>query len=70
LLVLDTNHFSELARDSTIGKNLAIRLKSIPSEAALTIITVEEELRGWLAEIHRCRNFSQVPRLRFENWLD
>jgi tRNA(fMet)-specific endonuclease VapC len=53
LLVLDTDHFSELERDSEVGKKLAQRLGASVSEKALTIITVEEATRGWLAEISR-----------------
>jgi tRNA(fMet)-specific endonuclease VapC len=53
LLVLDTNHFSEWERSSPAGKRLHERLKSSGKEMAVAIVTVEEELRGWLAEINR-----------------
>jgi len=52
LLVLDTNHFSELEP----GKRLTQRLNSSVLERALTVITIEEEMRGWLAEINRRRD--------------
>jgi tRNA(fMet)-specific endonuclease VapC len=53
LLVLDTDHLSELERDSQAGKRLAERLSSNDSDKALTIISVEEQMRGWLAQINR-----------------
>jgi len=49
LLVLDTDHFSELERDLEPGKRLSLSV----FDKALTVITIEEELRGWLAEIRR-----------------
>jgi tRNA(fMet)-specific endonuclease VapC len=53
LLVLDSDHFSELERSSALGQRLARRLKASRLDKALTIITVEEQIRGWLAEIRR-----------------
>ncbi len=53
LLVLDTDHFSELERDLEPGKRLSQRLSLSVFDKALTVITIEEELRGWLAEIRR-----------------
>jgi hypothetical protein len=56
LLALDTDHFSELERNSQVGQRLAQRLEVSPEDKALTIVTVEEQLRGWLAEISRRRD--------------
>jgi len=53
LLVLDTDHFSELERDLEPGKRLSQRLGLSSFDKAPTIITIEEQMRGWLAEIHR-----------------
>ena len=53
MLVLDTDHFSELERDLEPGKRLSQRLGLSSFDKALTIITIEEEMRGWLAEIRR-----------------
>jgi tRNA(fMet)-specific endonuclease VapC len=53
LLVLDTDHFSELTRESAAGKRLTARLEAAGDDHAITIITVEEQMRGWLAEINR-----------------
>ena len=53
MLVLDTDHVSALAFPSAIGLRLLERIDASGHEPATTIITVEEQLRGWLAEIHR-----------------
>jgi len=53
LLILDTDHLSEVDRESEIGMSLYSRLLSPPLEIATTIISAEEQLRGWLAQIHR-----------------
>ena len=59
MLVLDTNHFSEWERSSPAGKRLSARLRASREEMALGIVTVEEELRGWLAEINRHRDLDR-----------
>lgn len=53
LLVLDTDHFSELERNLAPGKRLAALLRATRREKALTVVTIEEQMRGWLAEINR-----------------
>jgi tRNA(fMet)-specific endonuclease VapC len=53
LLVLDTDHFSEWERASAAGERLRARLEATQPEMAVTVITVEEQMRGWLAEISR-----------------
>ena len=53
MLVLDTNHVSELGYGTPAGLRLRDRLLGSGEETATTIITVEEQLRGWLAEINR-----------------
>jgi tRNA(fMet)-specific endonuclease VapC len=53
LLVLDTDHVSILGFASQTGAALLARVGASGQEVATTIITVEEQLRGWLAEIHR-----------------
>lgn len=52
MLVLDTNHFSELGRDSMIGRRLQRRLDEARGRSALTVITIEESMKGWLARLH------------------
>ena len=59
MLVLDTDHFSELERGSQAGRRLGERLSLNSLDKALTIITVEEQMRGWLAEINRRREVEE-----------
>lgn len=53
MLVLDTNHASELAFRTTSGLRVLARLNEARQDVSVTAITVEESLRGWLAEIRR-----------------
>lgn len=53
MLVLDTNHVSELFYRSAAGQRLRERLKQHGGDIVTTAITVEESLRGWMAEIRR-----------------
>lgn len=53
MFVLDTNHVSELTYRTTAGLRLLQKLDASNQDAAVTAITVEESMRGWLAEIRR-----------------
>ena len=53
MLVLDTDHVSALGSASETSLALLERVRASGEEVATTIVTVEEQLRGWLAEIHR-----------------
>lgn len=53
MVVLDTDHASELGMRSAAGRRLLQRLEAVREDAAITAITVEEGMRGWLAEIRR-----------------
>lgn len=54
MIILDTDHFSEvLDRRSASGSSLLSRLDTSDEEIAVSIASVEELLRGWLALIHR-----------------
>jgi len=53
MFVLDTNHVSQLTYRTSAGLRLLQKLDTAEQEAAVTAITVEESLRGWLAEIRR-----------------
>lgn len=77
LLVLDTDHFSEWERASEAGVRLRTRLEQTRPEMAVSVITVEEQMRGWLAEIGRHqdprRQITPYAKLRrqvdaFANW--
>ena len=54
MLVLDTDHVTEYQRGtSAAAQRLKQRLDSATEPYATTIITVEENMRGWMAAIHR-----------------
>ena len=56
MLVLDTDHLVEFDRGSDAGEVLRQRLESADEEITTTIISAEEQFRGWLAQIHRIRD--------------
>ena len=53
--ILDTNHLSELGYNSTAGARLRAKLDQLNADAVTTVISVEEELGGWLAKVNKCR---------------
>jgi tRNA(fMet)-specific endonuclease VapC len=78
MVALDTDHLSEWQRDSAAGRRLRTRVETTRPEIALSIVTVEEQMRGWLAEISRHsdvhRQISPYAKLQkqievFAEWL-
>ncbi|MBC8114475.1 MAG: type II toxin-antitoxin system VapC family toxin [Candidatus Saccharimonas sp.] len=63
MIVLDSDHISVLQHeDSPLAEPLLIRLEQSLTEVVVTAITLEEQCRGWLAEIHRrAAGQAQVP---------
>jgi tRNA(fMet)-specific endonuclease VapC len=61
VVVLDTDHLSLLeGRASTSSNHLRIRLAKVDAELrATTIITYEEQTRGWMAYVARARSVAQ-----------
>jgi tRNA(fMet)-specific endonuclease VapC len=61
MVVLDTDHVSLLERaDSLAGQRLRARLRVLdPALRATTIITYEEQTRGWMAYMARAKTVSQ-----------
>ena len=55
MIVLDTDHVSVLQhRDSPGAQAVRERIAGLAlDEIATTVVTVEEQMRGWLAMIHR-----------------
>src|SRR6266478_3911821 len=54
-VVLDTNHFTELALSSQLGKRLSERIETQRADAFSCIVAAEESLQGWIAFIRRYR---------------
>ncbi len=61
MIILDTDHVSFLQHpDSAEGQTLTRHLRASPDrDIATTVITVEEQLRGWLQVIARYRDLRQ-----------
>jgi tRNA(fMet)-specific endonuclease VapC len=56
MLILDTDHLTEIERGSAAGAALRRLLSRPEINAVATIISTEEQLRGWLAQIHSKRS--------------
>lgn len=61
MYILDTDHLSLLERASTHeAQRLRFRLQMLlPEERVTTIISFEEQLRGWLAILAKARDLEQ-----------
>jgi tRNA(fMet)-specific endonuclease VapC len=61
MILLDTDHLSVLKYvENPKYTNLRSRMQAARDQLfATTIISVEEQLRGWLAQIHRARDVRQ-----------
>ena len=52
MLILDTDHISILDQNTMAAFNLGRRLAAVPpEEVTVTIISYEEQMRGWLAYV-------------------
>jgi tRNA(fMet)-specific endonuclease VapC len=51
VLVLDTNHLTELGYETGRGPQLARLLEDSGRAVVTTIVSVEEQLRGWLSRL-------------------
>jgi tRNA(fMet)-specific endonuclease VapC len=56
MLILDTDHLSALASERSVSVRLLARLAAAQQDIATTVVSVEELLRGWLAQIARVRS--------------
>ena len=57
MYLLDTDHLSVLERGGTRAERLRRRLRTVsPDEIAATVISYEEQTRGWLSYIARARS--------------
>jgi tRNA(fMet)-specific endonuclease VapC len=61
MYVLDTDHLSLLGRaDNIAGQRIRRRLQPLPpNEAVTTIISFEEQVRGWTAALAQTRSLEQ-----------
>jgi tRNA(fMet)-specific endonuclease VapC len=61
MILLDTDHFSPLVFSASSGHSrlTAHMASSTDRDFAITVISVEEEFRGWMAKIKRLRDFYQ-----------
>ncbi len=60
MLVLDTDHMSLLEWGAADSAALRERIADIPpDQAATTIISYEEQMRGWMAYIARAKSLTQ-----------
>jgi len=56
MIILDTDHFSVLLQGKAAAQQLQLRLDALSEPLAITIVSVEELMRGWLAYIHGRRD--------------
>ena len=67
MLILDTDHLSHLGDPAPDGMNLLRRLSESAQPVATTIVSVEENLRGWLAQI-RSANTSEREMMAYSRF--
>lgn len=53
--ILDTDHLTAVGRGGVDGETLRRRFAEMRQQPAITIVTLEEQLRGWLAQVKRAR---------------
>ncbi len=53
LRILDSDHVAALDRGGNLAERLRRRLRASGDQSVVTILTLEEQLRGWLAQIKR-----------------
>jgi tRNA(fMet)-specific endonuclease VapC len=74
MYILDTDHLSLLGRaTSPEGQRLRFRLSGLkPEERITTIITFEEQMRGWMSHLARARSLAQQVEAydRLKEFLD
>ncbi|WP_395738435.1 type II toxin-antitoxin system VapC family toxin [Prosthecobacter sp.] len=53
MLVFDGNMLRQFLSASESGERLRARVDASGDDASLTVVTIEESMRGWLAELNR-----------------
>ena len=60
MLILDTDHLSMVDKDTMAAFNLGRRLATVPPEqVAVSIITYEEQMRGWLSYVAQANTLTR-----------
>jgi tRNA(fMet)-specific endonuclease VapC len=61
IVLLDTDHISIVQYKGPAAETLARRLAELPSGAGrVSIVSFQEQVRGWLAYLHRARKREQI----------
>ena len=63
MIILDTDHVNVLQSEASVASTLIANMaRSTDEDFATTAITIEEQMRGWLALIHRLDDVHrQIP---------
>src|SRR2546427_6486881 len=71
-VVLDTNHYDEMANDSVFGRNARRRIESYQADVFITVVSVQESVQGWMALINRKRPGQEQVHAyaRFQNCIE
>jgi tRNA(fMet)-specific endonuclease VapC len=60
MFLLDTDHISLIARGGAEGRRILLRLAALlTATVAVSIVSYEEQMRGWLAEIAAARTIDR-----------
>ena len=59
MVVLDTDHLTELGYATPPGIRLSARLEKSEAAVAIAIVSVEEQTRGWLARIAKAKSIEE-----------
>jgi tRNA(fMet)-specific endonuclease VapC len=66
MYLLDTDHISLIQRGTAAGKAVLLRSNRTNQPLATTVVTYEEQMRGWLDMLARATKFdAQVQAYRF-----
>ncbi|PSB17143.1 PIN domain-containing protein [filamentous cyanobacterium CCP1] len=60
MYILDTDHLSLIQRNGQQGKRILFKLSAIEAtEVAVTVITYEEQIRGWLSVLSKAKTLDK-----------
>lgn len=57
--ILDTDHLILLQRESAAGLRLLLRLQTSGVDFVATVISYEEQTRGWMGNLAKAKNFDE-----------